>query len=535
MLQNSPLNEISGYYNILYTYQQNKYTDWKKWLTHKQTFQKPGKQGIVGILSINDSEDDKKCPDIVYKISQYINYLVQHEYAVMNGLNDISPYCPHFCKSVGIISCNIDPRYKKSDGNPFIIKSKYPIDKEVLLMENVDNSCKFYNYIKSPKVSEDVLYSTVKQVLMAIKIAQHKKQFSHYDLHSFNIMMKKCDSDVVFLYIIDENTQFVVPTRGHYPVIIDFGFSYIKDMDDGPLWPSMGHTNVGFMSDRFDWVADPKLFLVTVSAEIRNKRQTARAKKFRHITKNLFNTLDIDWQSGWDTITEFGAMDHVSKILNCNTVKESKVFDKYEHYCLDLIQTLIILPLEPNDFSDMYISYNAFVTEFIKIEKVIGDAFYNLYILKGIVDIARIVRPDYLSKSTRENAINYFRQAIYERINFISAWSRPKEIHFELMLCSLLEFVRKMEGCLYHHITKLMTKKEKKYDKLPLKSVEQIYAAIEVNIPDTYTYTEKTKVFIFDGVMEKSDTMYIPQEHLKDINNTHPLVRGTYLYNLYKK
>ena len=62
--------------------------------------------------------------------------------------------------------------------------------------------------------------------------------------------------------------QHYIPTNGHYPVIIDFGFSYINDMKDGPLWPSMAHTCVGFMSDRFDWVADPKLFLVTVSGEI---------------------------------------------------------------------------------------------------------------------------------------------------------------------------------------------------------------------------------------------------------------------------
>ena len=138
-------------------------------------------------------------------------------------------------------------------------------------MDYVDNSCKFYNYVRSKEINDNIIFSTINQVLMAIKIAQIKKKFSHYDLHSLNIMMKKCDYDAVFVYVIDKDTQFAIPTRGHYPIIIDFGFSYIKDMEDGPLYPSMAHTDAGFMSDRFDWVSDPKLFLITISAELESK------------------------------------------------------------------------------------------------------------------------------------------------------------------------------------------------------------------------------------------------------------------------
>jgi hypothetical protein len=115
----------------------------------------------------------------------------------------------------------------------------------------------------------------------AIAIAQKEKKFTHYDLHSFNVMIKKCDKDLVFLYKLDDDNQFCVPTLGYYPVIIDFGFSYISDMDDGPLWPSLAHTDVGFMSDRFDWVADPKLFLVTVLDKIKDKRNSKKSKKFK--------------------------------------------------------------------------------------------------------------------------------------------------------------------------------------------------------------------------------------------------------------
>ena len=233
----------------------------------------------------------------------------------MKGLNEISPYCPHFCKAIGTLLCEIDPNTRKA-GNPFRLTTKHPIEKEILLMENIKNSTKFCNYIKSSKIESDVIYSTIKQVLIAIAIAQRKKNFTHYDLHSNNIMMRKCNKDVVFLYVLDEENQFCIPTHGHYPVIIDFGFSYINDLDNGPCWPSMGHTDVGFMSDRFDPIADPKLFLVTVASELKYFRNNKTSSKFRKIVKNMFGRLKIDWESGWDNVENKGASDYVTEMLD---------------------------------------------------------------------------------------------------------------------------------------------------------------------------------------------------------------------------
>ena len=529
MLIKTQLNECTDICDIVEKYNKNIKNKWDLWLEHKSRFNKSGKQGIIGLLKFKENESE-----VIYKISQYINYLVQHEHCVMNGLNDISEYCPHFCKSVGIISCDIDPQYRKND-NPFETKVKYPIEKNVLLMEHIKDGCRFYNYIKSPLIKDNVIYSTIKQVLMGISLAQKKKEFSHYDLHSFNIMIKKCDKDIVFLYVLDENTQFIVPTNGYYPVIIDFGFSYIKDMEDGPLWPSMAHTNVGFMSDRFDWVADPKLFLVTVSSEIKDTRKGNKSIKFRNIVKNVFGNLNIDFDSGWDKMDKLGAMDYVSEMLSEYSIKESKVFTKYEHYSFDLIQSLIILPLEKKKYDNMHISYQAFIREFIKIENVISDPYYNLYILKGLIDIAREVRSDYLCISTRQNAVKHFRIGLHEKINYVTSWCIPKNIKYELMLCSLLEFSLKMEGYLYHIVNDIMNKKKINYDKLPVKSIDQIYGAIEVNIPDDYVYNDNTKIFIFDSVQQKTSVIKINENKLDELNNTHPLGRGTYIYNLYTK
>lgn len=520
------------YTNMLEYYKNNKDKYWTEWLDLHTIFERPGKQGLVGLMKSKIESANM----YIFKISQYINYLAEHEYAIMSSLNSLSAYCPHFCKVFGMISCKVDPKYRKNQ-NPFDITTKYPIEKQALLCEYVDKSSKFYNYIKATEtIPEDYLYSTIKQVLLAICIAQEKKRFTHYDLHSFNVMMKKCNSDMVFLYILDKDNQFVIPTYGQYPVIIDFGFSYIKDMDDGPLWPSMGHTNVGFTSDRYDWVADPKLFLVTVSSEIKSKRNTKKSKKFRRVVRNIFSELEIDWSSGWDLNIPNSASDYVSYVLSdCN--KKSALFDEYEHYCLDLIQSIIILPLQPQEYRGIRNAFKIFINEFSKIESQITSLQYLLYILKGICDIARDIHADYIDPNTKLSALRTFRHRFHDTIQKVSNFCRLDGINYDKMLSSLYTLAKCIEGVLYDVMTtdKTTTKKYDSYKRLPFNNTKQIFGAIEANFHDDYVYTKNTKVCIVDSLEETPMTVFnIPKKHIGIINDMNPMTRGTYLYDLYK-
>ena len=378
------MNESKGFDRLVEYYEKNKGKPWNEWLEVVSTFPRSGKQGLAGLMKAKD--DDSIV--YVFKVSQYLNYLVQQEFTVMNGLNTVSEYCPHFCRTVGYIMADIDPS-KRKEGNPFHIECKYPIEKEVLLMEYIENSYKFSRYIKTEKIPEDVLYSIVKQTILAVAIAQRKKKFAHYDLHSNNVMVKKCDRNLCLLYVLDEQTQFYVPTYGYYPVIIDYGFSYCQDMDGDFMWPTLNHTEVGFLCDRFDPIADPKLFLVSVSGEIRDERKTKNSRKLLNITKNIYRNLKLDWGSGWDKGIKGCASDDVVDKLDKIPTK-SKVFKENQYLCIDLIQSLIILPLEKQKEKDdneaWKLYYITFTEEFAKIENEIGSEFYCLYILKGIVE-----------------------------------------------------------------------------------------------------------------------------------------------------
>ena len=525
-------NYSTTYSDLVKYYEENKDKPIEEWLEFNKVLDKPGKQGIVGLFNVkNNNTEDKK--QYIFKISQYINYLVYHELIIMQGLKEINIYCPHFCKGIGLIKSQVDAKYKKDEDNPFIIRNKYPIEKDILLCEYIDKSAKFYNYIRTDKVDENILYSIVKQVLLAIAIAQKEKRFTHYDLHSFNVMIKKCDKDLVFLYKLDDENQFCIPTLGYYPVIIDFGFSYISDMDDGPLWPSLAHTDVGFMSDRFDWVADPKLFLVTVSDEIKDKRNTKKSKKFRRIVRNIFYPLKIDWESGWDDVDNKGATDYILELLNKHS-KKSELFKDYDYYCIDLLQTLIVIPLEKQDTKDFEDSYKVFIKEWIKIEREISNPFFNIYILKCIVDSARVVRPLYYRSESRSEAIKIFTHSIYDSLNKVSKFCIPKNLHYEKLLCSLYVFSKSMEGVLYKIMNERMYEKEKEYKKLPVSSTEEIYAVITTNIPDEYEYNNKTKVLVIDNVKKESKLIKsIPNDEINNINKLTHMARGCYINDLF--
>ena len=519
------LKQVNSYKKICQVFDENKKKKWYDWLKLKQVFPKLGKQGIVGIM-----ETDYNL-QMVFKISQDINYVIEHEYLIMQSLNSLNNYCPHFCKSIGLIEGIVEPKFKPKN-NPFEIKSKYGIKKNILLLEYINDSSKFYNYIRSKNIPEKIIYSIIKQVLLAILIAQKKKKFTHYDLHSFNIMLKKCSEDLVFLYIIDDENQFFIPTYGYYPVIIDYGFSYSNTVDDRPLWASMGHTEVGFTSTQFNWISDPKLFLVTVSGELLEKRRSRNAKKLKRITKNMFSKLNINWNSGWNTFDEKSASDHITHLFQTfKNYTKSKLFKTYDYYCIDILQSLIILPFQQQDSHNIEKAYNSFIKEWVKIEENIINVYYNIYIFKGIINSARNVRPDYMDKNFRNYAIKKFKKEVLSIIDEVTEFCNPKAVNYEIMLCSLYILSNSIEGIYFDFMHKLNKKANKYKEKLPIKSLEDVVSILEVNIPNNYKVNLNSKFLIFDINKESSCSYQIKNEDIDNINKLHCLKKANYIYN----
>jgi hypothetical protein len=527
MTQVSVLNEVSGYDELQKYFDEHKDKPWDEWLEVDESFRKAGKQGVVGLLKPTLVNMVGK---YIFKVSQNLDYLMEHEGSVMEGLNKISHYCPHFIRYIGNVKRPLNGNCGK-DEDPLRITSAHTVNREVLIAEYIPNSRKFFRYIECDTIPERVLYSITKQTLLAIVIAQ-KRKFAHYDLHSDNVLVRKCNKNLVFVYSTGDGDQYAVPTHGYYPTIIDFGYSYISDLEDGPMYAPGLHTDVGFMSHEFDWVGDPKLFLVTVSNEIKEARGTRLARRFRRIVKNMFDPLDIDFSSGWDKEREKSALEEVIDMVEeYNEV--SDVFSKYDIYAFSILQTLIILPLEAQDYTDIGKVYATFIKHWTCIESEITNPYYCLYILQGIVDAARAVRAAYVIRNTRRHALKTFQQQVTARIEEVASYCLLEDLNFEVLLCSLYVLSENMEGVLHDAVTARMKEKSREYRKMPLQSTLEIYGAIEANIPDKYEYNDETICCIVDSTNEVCDIFKINDEDLDEVNNTHPLMRGTLIYDLY--
>ena len=81
-----------------------------------------------------------------------------------------------------------------------------------------------------------------------------------------------------------------------------------------------------------------------------------------------------------------------------------------------------------------------------------------------------------------------------------------------------------------------MKVKEKEYKKLPVSSVEEIYAIISTNIPDEYEYNENTKILLIDNFKKECNLIEsIPKEEINNINNLTLLARGCYINDILSK
>lgn len=511
-------NELEDEYNTL-----------PEFLEFHSSFSQQGKQGVLGLL--NNKNTKKK---YVYKISQYLNFLMNHEYAVMEGLNEIRNFCPHFCKTLGKFKTRVNTNYREED-NPFEFDNDDYVETDVLLMEYIDGGRKLYRYIKNENVTPEILMSLVKQTLLGNIIAGEHIKFTHYDMHSNNVLVKKCQPNSAFFYILDDNRTYLVPTYGYYPMIIDFGFSFNNNNEGKPIGSPLAHTNIGFISSTYDQNADAKLFLTSVSREMKKYKKSDISDQFRNLIVNIYKKCNVDLDCGWDNREDSPSIsDYILKKMN-NQFKRSKFFKNHGHHIVDLMQSLVDLPIykrkTDDDIEDLT---GILVTEFYKIEREISSDFYNMYIMKKMIESTVNNRDIYMEKTTREQAVQNFRKDVLGTIDSLVNFCNPK-INWEKLLCCLLCISKCIENICYEKLKKLMSIKKADYNNMKLRNTTEIYEALEANIPSHFFFDDKTVIYVWDCVQQKSykinlNTLKDKEELIDSLNETHPFERGTILY-----
>ena len=528
-----------------------------------QNIYKGGYQGKLGLFRVKYTNID-----ILYKFSVNLDYTTVQEYMVMLGLNDISRYCPHYSRCYGIIEKKVDLNSEKHS-NPFEIYTKYPKNRDILLMEfitesdkytkflnklkNVDNLreeiCKLHNVRRKKKHREEYEYSFNKyskcryrskivisnmfQVLIAIYIGQIKKRFTHYDLHSDNILLKKCNKDAVFFYIVDENTQFLIPSYGYISKIIDFGFSHLIDNNDQYFWSPMSYTNNGFTGYCFNQHRDYILFLNGIVRVISKNKKTPVLRKICNIFKTIYGKLHLDengWMNDKDCYTDL-ICDRCQKGLK---IFRSSIFYKYPTPINDIITSLIVLPLKNKEYNNISLFYSIVIKEFEIIENQISDNLTKLYIFREIIDSIRFIKTEYLSDEDNISmlAVKKLKKIIYQKIDSVSKYVNLSKLNIELLICSILSLKNCIEGYLYHLIKNDKYNqnyydniyKIKDKDKLGnpfIRNINclEIIKIYEKHINLKYEYNKNTRFYVYDIKNETKQVFKVSDNIIKKLNN----------------
>ena len=159
-------------------------------------------------------------------IEQHIMDEIEREYVIgTKAMNNLRYYVPNFMYTYGMMTCPIPDSGIKLP----MCESRYSgNDAPQLLVEYIQGRT-FYSYLVKDEIDFDLFLNLYVQVLLALELAQRKYSFTHYDLHTNNVMIRKLDKPIEYTVCFDDKLYHI--RTKYLAVIIDFGMACVK-LDD---------------------------------------------------------------------------------------------------------------------------------------------------------------------------------------------------------------------------------------------------------------------------------------------------------------
>jgi hypothetical protein len=150
------------------------------------------------------------------------NSLVHELVVGLYGTNNLRKKIPNFAYVYGGFKCSEPQINKDKTVNEWCINNKF----NYIMYENIDNSVSVEEFVKTCTGEEFI--NVYLQIVYALKTAQQEIDFTHYDLHSDNILIKSTKDNKVNVIKYDTEIGEQYISTKHVPIIIDYGHSHIK-------------------------------------------------------------------------------------------------------------------------------------------------------------------------------------------------------------------------------------------------------------------------------------------------------------------
>ena len=153
------------------------------------------------------------------------NLDVEHEIFVGLALNNLREWIPNFAYVYGGFRC----------GQPIQapnVRLCNAIDKQTYaIYENITNSATLDDFLAKGNYTFEDVFSIYLQILYALDLAHKMYDFTHFDLHSKNILIRDWDNQDKYIpYPNDDGSFDYIRTKG-VATIIDYGQSHVKIND----------------------------------------------------------------------------------------------------------------------------------------------------------------------------------------------------------------------------------------------------------------------------------------------------------------
>lgn len=195
-----------------------------------------GKSSAYGYAMAADLDNNKGL--FVVKSPRFIDEddLI-HEYFIGTfGTNTLRKYIPNFTYILGLFRCSPPFIADYSQLNPYQQEKYNPValtycqnnnsEKQVyyVLYENITNSISMRDFINTCTVPDFI--NVLVQVVLSLDLAYTQLNFTHYDLHTANVLIRKLDTPIYIPYPVDNKTLYL--KTSYVANIIDYGFAHIE-------------------------------------------------------------------------------------------------------------------------------------------------------------------------------------------------------------------------------------------------------------------------------------------------------------------
>ena len=549
-----------------------------KKINYVKLFSKQGVQGIVGLLELKKN----KTP-FVFKVSVELDKSVEHENSILESLNIIKPFCPHFVSSYTMCELPVSRAFilenkeedsedeEEEDGD-----ETDKIDKKVLIEQVVENkkdetddeetdelnlftfddeyslnNVLFLEYISNMSLKhvikysdKQILYSQILCVLCGLYMAQKHLHFTHYDLHIDNVMLKKVEDNAIFVYNLGSDS-FIVPTFGIYPVIIDMGSSYCKNLEGVNMKSSTSHYHVGLQPTFYDAFNDIHHFLLSLFNEIEKDTD-----EYYFLSTRLmwfFKSVPVLRKKGWKTLPNNILRNVKNNIKDlCHELYELTSYKDMDRDFIEVLSFGIELPWTDKMDNDINTDieeglkkyFVLFFKEFQKFDEIddFEDQYDLLYLLKEIVDII-YKNKDRITKNMDKHFINKLKNDFKSRVECCLI-DFSNDIDFGLLFYNGKLSISLLNVMYFKEVIPNIEKINDSYKNMEVKSIIDFIKLFKRNTSVRYVYNRHSVLYLWDSVGKKSKRLMlnslISNTEIEKLNNDHPTLSEYKILKLLK-